>query len=134
MGVVLSRRNCQCLSLSRVKDKCRVTFDGTTDNYFRVHKDNGKLLKFQETIKRLYYFDTVYREVEETMPITTVDDNKIKLSAHDSSRAKISRALQRKIGRPITKDFIHYVTANLIPNCPITLQDMKNADFVWGPP
>ena len=34
------------LSLSRVKDKYRVTFDSATDNCFRVHKDNGKILKF----------------------------------------------------------------------------------------
>ena len=67
------------------------------------------------------------------MCITTVDDNKSKLSAHDFSRAKIARALQRRIGRPMTKEFIHYVTANFIPNCPITVQDIKNADFVWGP-
>ena len=33
------------LSLSRVKGKYRVTFDSATDNYFRVHKDNGKILE-----------------------------------------------------------------------------------------
>ena len=104
-----------------------------TDNCFRVHKDNGKILKFQEATKRLYYFDAVDREVEETMLITTVDDNKSKISAHDFSRATIARALQCRIGRPTTKDFIHYVTANLIPNCPITVQDITNADFLWGP-
>ena len=71
--------------------------------------------------------------LEETMLITTVDDNKSKLSAHNFSRAKIARALQRRIGRPTTKNFIHYVTANLIPNCPITVHDIKNAEFVWGP-
>ena len=63
------------LSLSRIKDKYKVTFDSATDNCFRVHKDNGKILKFQETTKSLYYFDTVNREVEETMLITTVDVN-----------------------------------------------------------
>ena len=33
----------------------------------------------------------------------------------------------------MTKDFIRYVALNLIPNCPITAQDIKNAEFVWGP-
>merc|ERR1712086_528409 len=121
------------ISLSRVKDKYRVTFDSATDNCFRVHKDNGKILKFQEATKRLSYVDTVDRDVEETMLITAVDDNKSKLSAHDFSRAKIARALQFRIGRPMTKDFIHYVAANLIPNCPITVHDIKNAEFIWGP-
>ena len=54
------------LLLSRVKDKYRVTFDSAINNCFKVHKDNGKLLKFQEATKRLYYFDTADREVEET--------------------------------------------------------------------
>ena len=67
------------------------------------------------------------------MLITAIDDNKSRLSAHDFSKAKITRALQRRIGRPVTKDFTHYVTANLIPNCPIIVQDIKNAKFVWGP-
>ena len=34
------------MSLSRVKDRYMVTFDSATDNCFRVHKDNGKTLKF----------------------------------------------------------------------------------------
>ena len=89
-----------------------------------MHKDNGKILKFQEATKILYYFDTVDRDVEETMLIATVDDNKSKLSAHDFSRAKIARVLQRRIGRSMMKDFIHYVAANLIPNCPITVNDI----------
>ena len=67
------------------------------------------------------------------MFIATVDDNKRKISAHDFSRAKLARALQRRIGRSVIKDFIHYVTANLIPNCPIVVQDIQNANFVWGP-
>ena len=55
------------------------------------------------------------------MFIATVDDNKSKLSAHNFSRSRM------------TKDFIHYVTANLIPNCPITVNAIKNAEFIWGP-
>jgi len=92
------------LSLSRVKDRYRVTFDSATDNCFRVHKDNGKTLKFLEATRRLYYFDTVNREVEESMFITTVANNKNRLSAHDFSQAKAPRTLQYRIGRPMTQD------------------------------
>ena len=67
------------------------------------------------------------------MLITTVDGNKSKISAQNFSRVKIARALQHRIGGPMMKDFIHYVTTNLIPNCPITVRDIKNANFVWGP-
>ena len=130
MGVVLPRWNFQHSISKQDKDRYSITFDSTTDYCFRVHKDNGEILKFQEDIKRLYYVDTAYHEVEKTMLITTVDDDKSRLSAHDFSKAKIARALQCRIGRPMTKNFIHYVTVNLIPNYPITVKDITNADFV----
>ena len=44
-------------------------------------------------MRRLYYFDTADREVEESMFITTVEDNKSRLSAHDFSQAKVARTL-----------------------------------------
>ena len=86
----------------------------------------------QEATKRLYFFGTAECDINENMLITTVDDNKIRLSAHDFSKANIARALQRRIGRHTTKDFIHYITAKLIPNCPVTVQDIMNAKCVGG--
>ena len=32
-----------------------------------------------------------------------------------------------------TCDYIHYVSMNMIPNCPVTIQDIKNAEFIRGP-
>ena len=55
---------------------------------FCVHKDDGKTLRFQEVSRRLYYFDTVNRDEEGAMLITTVDNNKSKLSALDLTQAK----------------------------------------------
>ena len=81
------------LSLSRVKERFRVTFDSAMDNSFHVHKDDGRILKFKEATRRLYYFDTAERDEEAHMLITTVEDNKNKLSAFDYSQAKRARAL-----------------------------------------
>ena len=44
-------------------------------------------LEVEEANKRLYNVYTVHQEVEETMLITIVYDNKSKLSVHDFSRA-----------------------------------------------
>ncbi len=121
------------LSLSRVKERYRVTFDSAMDNCFHVHKDGKKIMKFKEATRRLYYFDTADRDETGTMLITTVENNKSKLSAYDYNQAEKARALQRRIGRPSTRDFIRYVATNLIPNCPVTIQDIKNAEFIWGP-
>eukprot|EP00804_Cyclotella_cryptica_P022012 CCRYP_000938-RA/>CCRYP_000938-RA protein AED:0.35 eAED:-0.94 QI:0/0/0/0.5/1/1/2/0/366 len=120
------------LSLSRVKEKFRVTYDSTTNNCFHVHKPET-ILKFREAARRLYYFDTANRDEESTLLVTTVDENKSKFSAYDLTRAKLARTIQCRIGRPSTRNFIHYIENNLIPNCPITTQDIHNAEFIWGP-
>lgn len=121
------------LSLSRVRERYRVTIDSAMDNCFHVHKDGEKIMKFKEASRRLYYFDTVDREESGTMLITTVENNKSKLSAYDFNQAEKARVLQQRIGRPSTKDFIRYVAEGLIPNCPVTVLDINNAEFIWGP-
>ena len=80
-----------------------------------------------------YCVDTVNRDEEGTMLIDTVDNNKSKLSALDLTQAKRARALQRRIGRPSICAYIHYVTTNMTPNLPITVQDIKSTEFSWGP-
>ena len=121
------------LSLSRVKERYRVTFDSATDNCFHVHKDNGKILKFKEANRRLYFFDTANRDERETVLITTVADNKSNFSAYDYSKAELARTIQKRIGRPSVQEYKRFVRMNLIPNCPITVQDIENAEFIWGP-
>jgi hypothetical protein len=120
------------LALSRVKDKFRVTFDSALDNEFHVHKPD-KVLKFREATRRLYYFDTANRHEDCTVLVTTVEDNKKKFSAYDYSRALQARELQAKIGRPNTAHFKQIIKNKGIPNCPITVQDINHAEFIWGP-
>ena len=81
-----------------------------------MHKDDKKILKFKEATRRLYYFDTADRNETGNMLITTVENNKSKLSAYDYNQAEKARTLQKIIGRPAVKDFIRYVASNLIPN------------------
>ncbi|KAL7487947.1 hypothetical protein ACHAW6_013525 [Cyclotella cf. meneghiniana] len=120
------------LSLSWVKERFRVTFDSATDNAFHVHKPN-KILRFTEATRRLYYFDTDQRTEECTVLVQTVEDNRKKFSAQDYLKAKIARALQRRVGRPSTAQYIHIIQKKQISNCPVTVQDIKNAEFIWGP-
>ena len=60
------------LSLSRVKDKFRVTFDSACDNIFHVHKSD-KVIKFKEANLCLYYFDTNDRAEEETVLVQIIE-------------------------------------------------------------
>ena len=50
------------LSMSRVRERYIVTFASAMDNCFRVYKSQRKTLQFQETSRRLYYFDTTNRD------------------------------------------------------------------------
>ena len=121
------------LSLSRVKEQYRVTYDSSAGNCFQVHKKDGKILNFREAARRLYYFDTAKRDEEHSLLVNTVDDNISQFSAYDVANARKARNLQRIIGRPSTKDFLRYVKNNLIPNCPVTTQDILTAEAIWGP-
>ena len=82
-------------------------------------------MQFREAGRCLYYFDTADRSEECTTLVTTVDDNKSKFSAYDYTKAKLARYIQRRIGRPITQDFIRYVNNKIIANYPISSQDIK---------
>jgi hypothetical protein len=129
------------LSLSRVKDTFQITDDSTLDNVFHVHK-HDKILKFREATRHLYYFDTSNRfenydmEVSAskgTVLINTVEDNASKFSADDFNKAHQQAChLQCRIGRPSTAHFIQIVKNNQIPNCPITVWDILNEEFIWG--
>ena len=67
------------------------------------------------------------------MLINTVDENENKLSELDLTQAKRARALQRRIWSLTICDSIHYVNMNMIPNCPVTIQDIKDQEFIWSP-
>jgi len=54
-------------------------------------------------------------------------------TVREYSYAKIARDLENIIGRPSTQDLISYVDKNLIPNCPVTIQDIIRAEDIYGP-
>ena len=121
------------LSLSRLKETFRVTYDSALDNSFNVIKKDGSVVKFTEGDNRLYCFDIADRNEESTILITTVDDNKLKFSGHEVAKAEEARKLQRRLGRPSTADFIRYIEQKMIKNCPVTAQDVRNAERILGP-
>jgi hypothetical protein len=48
-------------------------------------------------------------------------------------RASLARNLQIIIGRPNTREFIRIVQDGLLPNCPITKDDILAAEYIFGP-
>jgi hypothetical protein len=120
------------LSLSRVKQKYRVTFDSTNGNQFIIHKPDGTTREFQESSRGLYYHDT-NTSASASLLVNTVRNNSSQFTAQEYSQASLARKLQCIIGRPSTKEFLRIVDSNLLPNCPISRADILNAEFIFGP-
>lgn len=97
---------------------------------FQIHKTNGTVCNFVQSMPGLYYMDV---DEQGTTLINTVADNKNKYTNSDYSRASLARQIQITIGRPSTKDFIRIVEQGLLPNCPITRDDIKAAEDIFGP-
>jgi hypothetical protein len=118
------------LSLARVKEKHRVTFDSAGQNKFVVHKADGTTRCFKQSRRGLYYLEAGASTI---VLVNTVADNKSKYTNRDYSRATLARKIQNIIGRPSIRTFLQIVDNNLMPNCPITRADIMAAEDIFGP-
>jgi len=97
---------------------------------FVVHKADGNTHVFMPSKKGLYTSE-VKKDTAHVM-INTVDSMK-KYTVSEYANAQKARSIQDIMGRPATKDYIEYVEIGLIPNCPITKQDIIRAEDILGP-
>ena len=65
--------------------------------------------------------------------VNSVADNKSSYSNTDYLHALAARKLQIKIGNPTAREFIKIASRNLLPNCPITRDDIHAAEDIFGP-
>jgi hypothetical protein len=135
------------LSLARVSEKYKITYDSESGQGFRIHKDDGSTLFFKRNHKGLFYMDmsdeenvlvNIVKEIKNSetdgvILISTVMDNAEVFSKKEIERAKLARKLQGTLGHPSTLEFIKLVEKGLLGNCPIEPQDIRNADIVFGP-
>ena len=116
------------LSFHNAKNNYQVEYQG---DKFTLQDKSGKVkYTFKPSTQGLYYMDT---EKNEHSFLTTVKDNEAKYSQSDVDRAKGARQLQISIGCPSTKEFLHIVSKNMLPNCPYTREDIKRAEAIYGP-
>ena len=117
------------LSLSKVKEKYRVTYDSDNNNQSIVHRPDGTQRIFQQSSRGLYFLDTSLTPqpvngTTGTVLVTTVADNASNFSNADYSQTLLARKLQKIIGRPTTRAFIYFIENNLLPNCPVNHRDV----------
>jgi len=122
------------LLLKSTKAKHRVTYDSwDCDGVFKVHTEEG-IVEFKPSEKGLHYHDTSEDSSNfECMLVNTVQDNFEGHTKHDIAKAKEARRLQGMIGNPTDKEFKGMVREKLITNYPVTVQDVENANRIFGP-
>ena len=138
------------LSLHRLGQKFRVTYDSTNrGGVFKVHTPNG-LVEFMPTTKGLHALDlqqhpeAAYLLVNDAElhyptapnpqpPVKTVRSNYKGFSRKQIDNAATARRLMGMVASPSSRDFEGLVRCNMLKDCPITLTDVKNANKIFGP-
>ena len=122
------------LSLADVRKVCRVTMDSLKAPTIDVHRLDGTVMSFEEHPSGLYVFKsgTNYPVTAYTM-ISTVAKQKKLFTRREIDAADAARTLYRKLGRPSDVFFQKILTSNLLHDCPVTVDDAKRANIIYGP-
>eukprot|EP00957_Ditylum_brightwellii_P115998 8849311-Ditylum_brightwellii.AAC.1 len=129
------------LALLKAKNKWRMTCDSKGDNTFKIHKPSCIVL-FNESNNGLHYHNVSARSVvvpddvpeqgEHVMFVSIVDGNKQMSSCCQVEKAEEAWKLYAMVSKPSEADFMNMVQLNLMSNCPITTQDIKNDKAIFG--
>ena len=119
------------VSLHQLKEQHHIVYNSGTNNEFVLTHADGNVMRFSESAEGLYYYDT--NDCIGVALINTVKHNKSSYTDTDYHHALVACQLQIKIGRPSTKDFKNIIMGNLLPNCPVTQQDIDAAEDIFGP-
>jgi hypothetical protein len=122
------------LSLESTKAKHRVTLDSWyCDGVFKVHTKEG-IVEFKPIEKGLHYHDTLEDNRNfKCMLVNTVKDIFEGHTKRNIAKAKEAQRLQGMVGNPTDKEFKGMVRERLITDCPVTVQDVENANHIFGP-
>ena len=130
------------LSLGKLADKYRITFDSAIENAFNIHTEDG-IIKFNKNSANLYeHRPSVIRKstnVNDNKAITpynhvqTVEENMKMYTPRQIQQAKAARDLLASLGTPTVRDMKTAITTNAIKNVPVTVKDIDLAEQIFGP-
>ena len=119
------------LSMLRATKKFRVFFNREGGYFFRMVPPE-KEVRFQLSPNGLYYFDAAYRE-NSVLLLNMVSDNQEGFTRRDYKGDQEARQMMHLLGFPSEHNFENMVHLNMIVNCPVTFDDVKNAKLIFGP-
>jgi hypothetical protein len=111
-------------------------FNSQDGGVFIVTKPDGTVFKFQASDGGLFYLVTADPKITKMTAmvlVQTVVHNKVNYTNDNYLKAVPACELQINIGRPSTRQFIKIVSANQLPNCPVTKADILAAEHIFGP-
>ena len=136
-------------SFAENADKFRITYDNYNQkDAFIVHAPKGPV-EFKRAVNKLYIFKpelvngkvpkcfmqstVVNSKLVPMCNVTTLEENKKFYTKRQFARAKASRDFYHCMGTPSIPDLLAALWMNLVKNNPITLQDVKLAENIFGP-
>jgi len=122
------------LPLNGAKQRHRVTYDSEDlGGVFQVHTNQG-ILEFKPSARGLHYHDVSDASSNiELMLVNTVRENFEGYLCHEVEKAKEAQRIQGMIANPTEREFAGMVREQLLTNCPVTVQEVDNADQIFGP-
>jgi hypothetical protein len=111
----------------------RITYDSQKEDAFTVHLPD-KQVKFTKTNQGLYIFKPKIKQLIKTQVqfVNTIDENKAFFTHHQFEWAKWAGELYHALGTPSIQDFKAILRMNFISNNPVTIEDIKIAQQIFG--
>ena len=127
------------MSLAKLADKYRVTYDNAVDDAFYAHTPH-KVVRFGRNELGLYEHTPSFMNKErQTKPkqqmtmLQTVAENMKFYTPREVERAKRARSLLSALGSPSVHDLKTAIAMNAIANLPIKTEDVDIAEKIFGP-
>jgi hypothetical protein len=122
------------LLLHSIKQRHQVSYDSwDCGGVFQVHTPDG-VVEFKSSPCGLHYLDVTDEDSRvEWMLVNTVQANFEGFTRREMEKEYEAQRLQGMIGNPTKKEFTGMVHEKLITNCPVTVQDINNANRIFGP-
>ena len=121
-----------------VRKKFRITTDTNIETTINVHINKNHIIKFREVESGLYIYNTENTLRNNNTPLghsflNLTTENMSNFTNSQIRQAERAKKLYTAIGMPSYDKYMDLLNKNSIKNCPVTVDDVKRALFIWGP-
>ena len=118
------------ISMSNAEKSGRFKISYDSRSGFKMKNlQSGNITTFKRDASGLFTTPVEY----DVAMLNTVEENKSLYTKRQVARADEARKLYGIVGYPSMKDFKHIIQTNQIKNCPVTIEDIKISEKIYGP-